>query len=258
MKTSRFIALILIPLLFACAPKKPESPMIEVPAGPLLHALEQRRQSFGSLKAVASVELTARGRKRAFDTVGVVLDGQRRFRMEGYGPLGQTIMVLVWDGRNVLLRLPDSDRVEQQAGLEQLLGEGVDARELSAALSGNIPEPERPCDAAQRCAQSGECVLELRCEDTVRRIRVLYPPSDPTEGPRIVSQELYRSGNLLYRALFDRTEAVSTYRLPMKIQIENPDRRLLLTIEYSDVEMNAPINDEDFTLTDTEAGGKQK
>jgi hypothetical protein len=255
-KTSRLVALIIVPLLFACAPKKPEIPMTEVPARALLDTLELRRQSFKGLKAVASVEIVKHGRKRTLENVGIVLDGQRRLRMEAYGPLGQTVMALVWDGRDILLRLPDSGKVLRpgQAGLDQLLGEGLDIQELCAVLSGTIPAPVHPYEASQRCAQNGECVLEIRHDDNVRRIEVAA--SGPAEGLRILSEDLYQSGTLLYRARFDLVQAVSHYPLPIKIEIDNPGQKLLLTIEYGDVAVNIPIGDEAFTLTDGDEGGR--
>ena len=258
MKTSRLVALIVVPLLFACAPKKPEIPMTEVPARALLDALEQRRQSFKALKAVASVEIVKRGRKRTLESVGIVLDGQRRLRMEAYDPLGQTVLALVWDGRDILLRLPDSGKVLRpgQAGLDQLLGEGLDIQELCAVLSGTVPGPLSPHEASQRCAQNGDCVLEIRHDDSVRRIEVSYAASGPAEEPRLLSQELYRSGTLLYRARFELIQAVSHYPLPIKIEIENPGRKLLLTIEYGDAAVNVPISDEAFILTDGDEDGR--
>lgn len=226
--------------------------MTEVPAGPLLHALEQRRQSFEGLKAVASIEIRKWGGKRTLENVGIVLDGQRRLRMEAYGPLGQTIMALVWDGRDVLFLPPDSDKVVRQGhgGLDQILGIGLDVRELCAVLSGNIPGPLQLAGATQLCGQNNDCVLEVRRQDSVRRVQVLYIASGPVKEPLLVSQELQKAGQLMYQARFDRMETASQYRLPMKIEIEMPERNIVLSIEYRDVEVNVPINNEAFTLSD--------
>lgn len=258
MKTSLRVAFIIIPLLFACAPKKPEMPMTEVPAGPLLRALEQQRHSFRGLKALASVQIQRLGNKRTLESVGIVLDGQRRLRMEAYGPLGQSIMALVWDGKDVLLRRPGSDRVERQGqdGIEELLGEGLDVRELCAVLSGNVPEPVQPYRASQFCGlNSSDCVLEIRQGSSVRRMQIVYPASGSANEPRLISQELYRSGKLIYQVRFDQVEYISQHGLPMKIEIENPDQHLLLTIEYtSEIGVNTPVNDDAFTLSDGEPG----
>jgi hypothetical protein len=254
-KISRLIALIVIPLLFSCLPKKPEIPRDEVPAGPLLQALEQRRQSFTGLKAMASVEVVKRGGKRTLENVGIVLDGQRRFRIEAFGPLGQSTLALVWDGRELFARLPGNDRVvrEGPAGLERLLGEGLEVQELCAILSGNLPAIVPSSGARLFCGQAGDCMLELSQGDSVRRVSVRFP-SDPGSKPKLVSQALYRSGKLVYQTRFEGTAEIAHYLLPMTLVIENPDKKLLLTIVYNDAEVNVPISDEAFLLDDGEAG----
>ncbi len=252
MKTSGLIALITLPLLFACVPRKPEIPLAAVPAGPLLQALELHRQSFSSLRAVAGVEIVKRGRKRTFDSVGIVVDRQRRLRMEAYGPLGQSLTAIVWDGRDILLRMPDEDKVVRTgpAGLKRIFGQGMEASELCALLSGTIPETAEAASATLLCGKGGACVLELRNNDIVRRVEVSYPAAGSGQEPRIRTYGLFRSGKLMFRARFDRVEEISSYSLPTRIVIENPDEKLQLTVLYNDVELNTPVNDEVFTLTD--------
>lgn len=252
MKTAGLIVLITLPLLVACLPKKAETPMTAVPARPLLQELERHRQSFSSLKAVAVVEIVKRGRKRTFDSVGIVIDHQRRLRMEAYGPLGQSLMAVVWDGRDILLRLPDEDKVVRTgpAGLERLLGQGLEASELCAILSGNVPETAGAASARLLCGNGGTCVLELSNNDILRRVQVSYAVAGPGQEPRIRTYELSRSGKLMFRAQFEQVEEISSYPLPMQIVIENPGKKLQLMVLYNDVELNTPISDEAFTLAD--------
>jgi len=255
-KASLFAVLLLILLVFACAPKKPDIPLTEVPAGPLVQALDQRHRSLHGLKALASIVVQKWGKKRVLENVGVVLDGHCRFRMEAYGPLGQTIMVFIWDGRTLLLRQPDSDRVERQGedGFSRIFGQGLSVREFCAILSGNLPALARPYRAVQLCGQNGECILEISRGDSVRRMQVAYPAAPASAAAaRIVSQELRQSGDISYRARFDRTVLIGNHRLPTKIEIEIPERNLQLTIEYdSDLQVDIPIDDELFKLPDNE------
>jgi len=255
-KTPLFAVLLIIPLVFACAPKKPDVTLTEVPAGPLVQALDQRHRSFHGMKAVASIVIQKWGKKRVLENVGIVLDGQCRFRMEAYGPLGQTITAFVWNGRTMLLRRPDSDRVEQQGedGFARLLGQGLNAREFCAILSGNIPELARPYRAVQLCGRDGGCVLEISRDDSVRRVQVVYPAATGMSAEaQIVSQELHQSGDISYRVRFDRTISIASYRFPTKIEIEVPDRHLQLTIEYdSDLQVDIPIQDELFEIPNNE------
>jgi len=250
-KSRRLIALIAVLFLFSCLPKKTEIPGTEVPAGPLVRALEAQRQSFTGLRAIASVEVVRRGKKRFFDTVGIVLDAQRRLRVEAVGPLGQSLIALVWDGNDVLLRMQDDDRIMKpgQAGIEKLLGMSVEAKDLCAIFSGTITEISRPLDARVFCTQNSSCVVELPEADTVRRIHVL-PPSSTPAAVRIAVEELYRSNTLVYRVRYERMQEVSHVLLPRTIVIENPAKGVTITIEYAEVDVNMPITDDAFTLSD--------
>ena len=252
MKTARFITLIVIPLLFACSPKKPELPLTAMPAEPVLQALERHRQSFSGLRAIASVEVARGNRKRTLETVGVVIDGERRFRIEAYGPLGQSLSAIVWDGQEILMRRPGEDKVVRPGpkGLERLFGQGVEASDLCAMLSGNIPGTRDAADASLLCGKDGMCVLELRTDDVVRQVRVFTPPAEAPQEPRVLSYAFFRAGKLMYQAYFDSYTEISHYALPVKIAIENPDKKLHVAVTYSEAEVNIPLSDEAFTLSD--------
>ena len=252
MKISRLIVLGIMLLLSSCLPKKPETPLTPMPAGPLLEVLERHQQSFVSLKGVARLEVTKRGRKRSLDSVGIVIDGNKRLRMEAYGPLGQSLMAFVWDGQDVLLRMPGQEKVTRSgpAGLEKLFGKGLEPSELCTVLSGNIPGTPSPSSALLLCGPDNDCTLELRHNDLIRRVFLNNPSPGSDQEPRVLSQELYKAGKLIYEVTYERTQEISHYRLPLSIVVENPDKNLQLSVHYTDVEVNTPLSEESFMLSD--------
>lgn len=254
MKTVSIIALALAPLLFACFPRIPEIHLNEVPAGPLLRALDQRRQAFAGLTGMAVVRAERKGRKRTFDNVGIALRAQSGLRMEAFGPLGQSLITLVWDGHEVQLRLPGRDSIltPGQAGLEKLLGVGLEPTELAAALSGNVPEFDQSAVIKAFCAQGGDCVVEVRQADALRRITMAFPASPEERGGSIIESSLYRSGKLVFAARFEQGEEVSKYVMPKNIVFRDPDKKASFTVSYSEVEVNGAIPDRAFSLTDAE------
>jgi hypothetical protein len=212
-----------------------------------VEALEQQRRSFASLKAVASLEVVRREKKRVFDTVGIVLEAHRRFRVEAVGPLGLPLITLVWDGAEISLRLPDGRIMKPgQAGIERILGLGVDARELCAVLSGTVVEISRQEDARAYCAQNGVCVVELTAGDLARRVSVSVA-ADPAPRVRLLVQEVYQADRLLYRARYGHGDGAHGL-LPRTILIENPEKKVKLTVEYAEADVNAPVADDAFTL----------
>ncbi len=254
MKASKFLILLALPFLFACSPLKPEIFTIAVPAAPLVHELERHRQSFSSLKGIARIVVEKQGWKRSFDTVGIVVDDQHRFRIEAYGPLGQSLMEVVWNGKDVLVLMRDEEKVvrTESAGIQDLLGQGLEPSELCAVLSGNIPVFDAAIAPSQQyCNREGVCILELRDNDIVRRLKVAYSTKSGStaRNPQILTYELSRSGKLLFQTQFDRVEDISGYLFPTHIVIEKPDKNLLLKVMYDDVDLNSPVDDEAFTLS---------
>mgnify|MGYP001590887754 FL=1 len=249
----RLFPIFLAVVLFssACLPKKPEISLPEVPAVELARSLELRQQAFSGLKAIAAVQAVRKGRKRAYDTVGIVLQARKKLRMEVYSPLGQSLLTLVWDGQDVKLRRGNEDQVLMpgQMAIERLLGAGVDITELASVLSGNIPAIAGRSRVRAFCGSGGVCIVEIGQGEIVRRVGV----SDPAHGAegtfRITSYELYQSDRLVFRTGFENFETMAGYQLPLRVILENPDNKVSLTIEYADVEVNVPVDDALFTLS---------
>lgn len=247
MKTSRLIPFIILPLLFACVHRKPEIPMTEAPAGPLVQALEQRGRAFSTLKAIASIRVVRKDRKRSFESVGILVKDQERFRIEAYTPLGQTVVTVIWDGRDVMLDREGERRfLEPGSALERVLGADVDPAELCAILSGNIPGTLAGSQAKLLCAADGRCVLELRRED--RLVRVYQAAGGESSEPVVRSYDVYHGGHPVYHVEFESFREISGYPLPMKIAVENRDKRMSLTVEYAEAELNVPLDARAFMI----------
>jgi len=250
-KTRALFAIALLPLLFSCAPPKPEIPMTEVPAAPLVRELDHRRGSFAGFKAVARVETERRGRKHVYESVAFLQKGQEKLRIEGYGPLGESVFSALWDGKDLMLRTPgEADFVRTGPwAFERVLGFPLAPQELAAVLSGNVPPVPDGEEAQARCSADGRCVVEYRKDDARWRVHVV-----PADRFRIESCERYRGRDLAYTARFDAQEMINGYLFPKRVTVENADRKTALTIEYQDMEVNVPVEDSAFLLNSEGAG----
>ncbi len=248
MKPARFIPVVLIPLLIACSPKKPEISLPAIPAGPLIEALDQHRQALSGLKAVASVAVVRSGRRRFYDTVGIVLDGRRRLRLEVYGPLGQSLVTLIWDGPHALLRREDGRVVHPSSSdLEKLFGVAMDAEDLCAVLTGNVPA--RALSAATDAFRNpdGSALVVLSEGGTERRV-FMMPAAGSARSVSVTAEELYRSDRLVYRVRYQDPAEVSQYLIAKTVVIESPEQNTTLTVVFNDMDVNAPLPDDAFTL----------
>jgi len=246
------LAIALLPLLFSCASSRPEIPMTEVPAAPLVQELDRRRAAFTGLKAAAIVQTERKGRKRVYESVAFLQQGQAKFRIEGYGPLGEPLFNAIWEGKDLMLRMPgDAEFVRTGPwAFERLIGFALAPSELAAVLSGNVPPVRSGEEARARCSEDNRCVVEFLSNDDARW-RVYIVPAAPF---RIESGERYRGGDLLYTARFDAQESIGGYLFPKRIKVENAGRNGALTIEYQDMEVNVPVEDSAFFLNGAGAG----
>jgi hypothetical protein len=165
-------------------------------------------------------------------------------------------LALVWDGREVLLRLPGQNGVVRPgaAGLERLFGAGLDVQELCAALAGNVPPVPATATVSAACGRGDLCELTIRQGDLVRRVQVVSRPSGSGLALMPVLSELYRSGKLVYRARFEQVAELAHYLMPRSVIIENPEKNFSLTIGYAEVDVNVPIDEALFSLPDEEFG----
>jgi len=250
-KTRTLFAIVLFPLLSSCAPPRPEIPMTDIPAAPLMRELDLRRGSFAGLKAVARVQTERKGRKRVYESVAFLQQGQAKFRIEGFGPLGESVFDALWDGKDLLLRAPgEADFVRTGPwAFERLIGFPLAPSELAAVLSGNVPPARNGDEARARCSEDGRCVVEFRTDDARWRVRIA-----PAAPFRIESGERYRGDELVYTARFEALEPIGGYLFPKRVTVENANRKSALTIEYLDVEVNVTVEDSAFLLGGEGAG----
>ncbi len=250
MKVRRLLPVIIVPLLLSCAPKKIEIPMTEAPADRLVQALSDRARSFQTLRALAEVTVTRKDRKRTFETVGVLVSGRERFKLEAYGPLGQSVAMVLWAGNDVLVDTNGEQHLlpAKGAGLERILGAELAPAELCAIMSGNVPGDLNASNAKMFCAANNSCILELR--EGERLIKV-YPAMGWEPGPSSLPLfEVYQGKKLVYRVRYETFASSAGYDLPRQITVENPGKQMSLRIGYAEVEVNVPLDGALFSMSE--------
>lgn len=238
--------------LSACMPGIPDVGLPEAASEGLVQQLNARREGMSNLSALARLRMERKGRKRAFDSVGVLVAKDKGLKIEAYDPLGAPLVTLLWQRDAEPLVSIGGERAVNAGGfgVERLLGMSIDLRDLMAVLTGNVPEDAVSHTPRVFCDERGRCVVEARHEGIVRRS---WLDIDSGRGSVLRSYELYNSGRLAFRARFENLKPFSGRLMPMRIEIENPERKVALTIEYEDVELNSPMGDDLFYMPDEEA-----
>lgn len=238
-----YIALVIFILLpAACRPGRPGISLPEVPAHDLVSALEKRERAFSTLSAVASVQGERKGRRRSFETTGILLDDGKRLKIEAYGPMGDPLVTILWTDQAPVVRVAGQvNAVNMGIGMERVLGIDIDKEELSAILSGNIPSKAFSSRSRAFCGPA-ECIVEFFGKDDVRHMHLIASTLLPAV------YDVYNGSSLVLRARFENYETVSGYPMPMRVIIESPSKKALLTIDYADVAINSALADDAFTM----------
>lgn len=238
-------------LLSACVPRPPALPYADAPAGPLVRSLEEQRAAFASLKTLARVQTERAGRRRVYESVAIVQQGFDRLRVEGYGPLGEVLFSLVWDGaaRTVLLSDGTGVRTLGEAGLERIMGISLPPGDLCALLAGSSPRLSGAALTEAGCSPDGRCAVDLIDGSARWRVHGQRSSGASDGGFRIASVERYQGGSLVLIARYEGAAGDGGYPLPARVVVQNPDRRVTLTIDYLDAEVNVPLDSGAFSMT---------
>lgn len=241
-------------LLSSCSVTPPGVPLSDIPSDPLVQALEQRRSSFTGMKGLARIETGHRGRTRSYESVAIILKGQERFRVEGYGPLGEVLFTVVWDGTDIAMKRAEDESAQTigQFGFERLLGVSLSPSDLCAILSGNIPAVPANADTSARCSQSGWCFVDFRYDDLQWRLKVV--PSRGVQDAIVVeSMELSRKGKAVLLCWYTYKDHGWPRQFPATVSLAQKDRNGSLLVQYQDVDVNVPLDDSIFKIG--EGGG---
>jgi hypothetical protein len=259
MTRTRLLGLGLVLLLPACRIALPEAPLHEIPAQPMVEKIAALRASFSGMKAVARVVIDRKGRTRAYESVALIQQGYRKLKVEAYGPLGELLVALLWDGNDVIVRKsgdPEPLRVGQ-FGLERVIGVSIAPADLCSLLSGNVPEV--PGDARTRagCSADGSCSIDLWRDADLRWHVPFVPPAGDGAGSQVVAgADLYRKGRLVLHSSFEPGGWSAAQGLPKRVIIEDPDRKGRVVVEYEEAEANVTVGDSVFVLAPAEEQGK--
>jgi hypothetical protein len=212
-------------------------------ADPIWQHLQVRRTAYTNLKGLAQFQMhTAQG-GGSLDDVAVVLQHFEAIRMEGFGPFGQAVFLLVSDGQRFSFYLPHERRVISGPVSTQqfvrLFGLLVAPRTLPYLLVGDVPLQTFPDAGRFRYLEAdGLYLWEGEAPQEPWWYRVWFDPYRllpvrfdlATPAHEIVLQVTYED--------FRRIDGVT---LPYRITLVQPgvDRRVIW--HYREVRINTDV-----------------
>ena len=212
--------------------------------------LRVRRQSYTNLKGLAHVQLRLAKGGGTLDNTVVALDQFQRVRLEGIGPFGQPLFLMIAAEDRFSLYLPQESRVVEGANtanpLERLFGIAVDSKVLQHVLVGDLPfavwpepQPLTFLEAERLYMWEGQ------------------PPSEPwpyrvwIDPDRLLPVRfaiLGVAGRVMLQVQYEEFRQLDGLTLPFKITLSQPQSDRWLSWDYQEVQLNQGVAAELFQL----------
>lgn len=212
-------------------------------AAPFWQHLKVRRATYENLKGLAQLRLrTAQGRG-TLDNVVVVLERFRAVRLEGIGPFGQPVFLLVSNDQRFSFYLPQERRVisgsTSTRQFAQLFGLALAPRMLPYVFVGDVPLLTLPEAGALTYLTDDDLYLwEGPDLQELWHYRIWF---DPYRFLPVRFDMIASSGEVVLQVTYEDFRRLNGFTLPYRITITQPlvDHRVMW--HYSDVQINMGV-----------------
>ncbi len=221
----------------------PPPPTVLTRPEPVWERLTARRQHFENLKGLASVRFSVGAQNATLEDMAIVLRHFEALRLEGIGPVGQPLFLLLADPQQLTLYAPQEGRLLAGAAsadnLLRLFGLALAPSMLQYVLVGDVPLPTLP--EGGRFAYMARANLYLWqgvVQPPLRYWRIWF---EPYEWQPIRFEIEEPQGHLVLQGWYEDFLQLNDFRLPSRITLTQPDTGRLIVWHYRDVQLNPGV-----------------
>jgi len=212
-------------------------------AAPVWEQLALRRQRFDDLKGLASVQLQAAAQNATLDDAVVVLWHFEAIRLEGIGPIGQPLFLLIADSQHLALYAPQEGRLLTGAAsadnLMRLFGIAVTPTALQYVLMGDVPLTTLPNTGAFAYRVRENLYLwQGQVPPQPQSYRIWFEPYD-LHPVRFEMDDA--SGQLLLQVWYEEFQRFEGFMVPYRITLVQPAVGRRVVWQYKDVQLNTGV-----------------
>jgi len=205
--------------------------------------LAARRQTLDNLKGLARVQLRASIRDATLEDAVVVLQRFEAIRLEGIGPVGQPLFLLIADAQQLSLYAPQEGRllegVASAENLMRLFGIAVTPTALQYVLAGDVPLATLPT--------TGEFVYRSRdnlylwkgqVSSQPQVYRIWFEPYD-LQPVRFEMEDF--GGQLVLQIWYEEFQRFNGFMVPYRITLLQPQVGRRVVWQYKEVQLNTGV-----------------
>jgi uncharacterized protein DUF4292 len=219
-------------------------------AEPVWEHLATRRRALDNLKGLAQVALRAGIRQATVDDAVVVLQRFEAIRLEGLGPLGQPLFLLIADAQQLSLYMPQEGRLLKGAAsaenLMRLFGIALTPTALQYVLMGDVPLTALPTtgEFAYR-ARDNLYLWKGQVPEQPHAYRIWFEPYD-LHPVRFEMEDA--AGQPVLQVWYEDFQRLQGFMMPYRITLVQPAVGRRVVWQYREVQLNAGLTQGLFDL----------
>jgi outer membrane lipoprotein-sorting protein len=219
-------------------------------AEPLWQYLAARRDRFRDLKGMARVRVTTPDRSMALENVVVVLRGAEAMRLEGLGPAGQPLFLLIARDQRFWLYAPQDNQLISGAAtarnFSRLFEVFIAPATLQYVLGGDVPLSKFPESGSMTYLPGRNLYLwQGQPAGQVQDYRLWFD-SRSWQPVRIEVTQPF--GDVVLEVRYADFQVVAELRLPYRITIGQPFADRYVDWQYTDVQLNTGVSQTLFQM----------
>lgn len=212
-------------------------------AAPVWEHMAARRQALNSLKGLAQVDLQAGIRHATVDDMVVVVQRFEAIRLEGIGPVGQPLFLLIADTHQLSLYTPQEGRLLTGAAsaenLMRLFGIALTPTALEYILVGDVPLGTLPSAGAFAYrARENLYLWQGQVPPAPQSYRIWFEPYD-LQPVRFEMEDA--RGQLVLQVWYENFQRLHGFKVPYRITLVQPAVGRRIVWHYKDVQLNTGL-----------------
>jgi outer membrane lipoprotein-sorting protein len=212
-------------------------------AAPVWEHLAVRRQALNNLKGLAQVRLRGSVRDATLDDAVVVLQDFEAIRLEGIGPVGQPLFLLIADSHQLSFYDPQEGRLLTGAAsaenLLRLFGIALTPMTLQYVLMGDVPLATLPTVGAFTYRRRENLYLwQGQAPSQPQAYRIWFEPYD-LHPVRFEMEDA--GGQLVLQVWYEEFQRFNGFMMPYRITLVQPMVGRRVVWQYKDAQLNAGV-----------------
>jgi hypothetical protein len=205
--------------------------------------LAARRQALENLKGLARVRLRGSIRDATLDDAVVVLQGFEAIRLEGIGPVGQPLFLLIADAHRLEFYAPQEGRLLTGAAsaenLLRLFGIALTPMTLQYVLMGDVPLATLPTAGAFTYRRRENLYLwQGQAPSQPQSYRIWFEPYD-LHPVRFEMEDA--GGQLVLQVWYEEFQRFNGFMMPYRITLAQPTVGRRVVWQYKEAQLNAGV-----------------